>query len=175
MGRSGQFPRDFCPRRHSCPAALCPHKATTRTFACHSSIPWADHHSAKGPSASSPRRCSFVVAWASARVAFIVQDTRSPPWEGEAPAEPKCSLCCRAARLSRSFALPNGEAPAGPNIIRLPVTELVLGGPRGQRGGSGRAAQRNNPEEHFAVCRVTVLNGRRESSGCMSASPGALK
>ena len=91
MGRSGQFPRDFCPRRHSCPAALCPHKATTRTFACHSSIPWADHHSAKGPSASSPRLCSFVVAWASARVAVIVQDTR-PPWEGEAPADPKSTV-----------------------------------------------------------------------------------
>ena len=37
----------------------------------------------------SPSWCLVVVAWASARVAYIAQDPQTSPWEGEAPAEPK--------------------------------------------------------------------------------------
>ena len=43
------LPFDFCPSRHSCPAAFGPHKAAKRrTLARLSSIPWADKHPANG-------------------------------------------------------------------------------------------------------------------------------
>ena len=36
------------------------------------------------------------------------------PWEGEAAAEPCCSMCCVAVRLRGSVALPRGALPRGP-------------------------------------------------------------